>query len=77
MKIAVIVPIRNEEGNIARLLGAFASSPLDPSSVFLIEGNSIDLAQMDDQDPKKDRLLLNEVRIEGLIASLFFGLIEG
>lgn len=42
MKIAVIVPIRNEEGNIARLLGAFASSPLDPSSVFLIEGNSID-----------------------------------
>jgi len=42
MKIAVIVPIRNEEGNIARLLGAFASSSIDPSSIFLIEGNSTD-----------------------------------
>ncbi len=40
MKIAVIVPLRNEEGNIARLLGAFASLAIDPSRTFLQTGNA-------------------------------------
>ena len=36
----------------------------------ILEENQKDLVRMDDADPKKDRLLLNQSRIEGLIESL-------
>jgi glutamate-5-semialdehyde dehydrogenase len=36
----------------------------------IIEANKKDLDQMEDSDPKKDRLLLNEARINGLITSI-------
>ncbi|WP_373511635.1 glutamate-5-semialdehyde dehydrogenase [Persicitalea sp.] len=37
---------------------------------FILTENQKDLDRMDDSDPKKDRLLLNEKRIEGLAQSL-------
>ncbi|TDB63400.1 glutamate-5-semialdehyde dehydrogenase [Arundinibacter roseus] len=37
---------------------------------FILAENQKDLIRMDDSDPKKDRLLLNKVRIEGLAQSL-------
>lgn len=37
---------------------------------FILTENQKDLSRMDDSDPKKDRLLLNESRIEGLAQSL-------
>ncbi len=36
----------------------------------ILAGNQKDLDRMDDSDPKKDRLLLNEIRIKGLAQSL-------
>lgn len=40
--IAIIVPVRNEEGNIARLIESFAMSKINHSNIFIIEGNSSD-----------------------------------
>lgn len=51
------------------LIGRLASA-IAESSPLIIEENLQDLARMDDGDPKKDRLLLNEARIASLCDSL-------
>lgn len=51
------------------LLNDLASRILAQKALILTE-NRKDLAQMEDSDPKKDRLLLNESRIEALAQSL-------
>jgi glutamate-5-semialdehyde dehydrogenase len=51
------------------LLNALATRILKQKELILTE-NQKDLDQMDNADPKKDRLLLNETRIEGLAQSL-------
>ena len=43
---------------------------LHKNTPHILEENQKDLVRMDDADPKKDRLLLNQSRIEGLIESL-------
>lgn len=42
MRIAIVVPLRNEEGNIALLLNSLLQSRIHHSNVFIIEGNSSD-----------------------------------
>lgn len=51
------------------LLNNLADRILAGKEIILTE-NQKDLDRMDDADPKKDRLLLNETRIEGLAQSL-------
>lgn len=51
------------------LLKSLAAS-LEANTAVIIQENKKDLDQMPDTDPKKDRLLLNAERIQGLAASL-------
>ena len=53
----------------ADLLISLSGKVLASTAQIIIE-NEKDLALMDDGDPKKDRLLLNETRIKGLVQSL-------
>ena len=43
---------------------------IDKNTAFIISENKKDLDKMADEDPKKDRLLLNEDRIKGLAQSI-------
>lgn len=58
----------SRESKLAFLNGL--ADALVASSARIIEANKRDLDRMDDADPKKDRLLLNEARIQGLADSL-------
>jgi glycosyltransferase involved in cell wall biosynthesis len=42
MKISVIVPVRNEENSIARLLDALLSQSLPPDEIVITDGGSTD-----------------------------------
>ena len=41
-RIAIVVPVRNEEGNVSQLIKSFKLSGIDNSNIFIIEGNSSD-----------------------------------
>lgn len=42
MRVAIVVPLRNEERNVSRLLDSLSQGEIHESEVFLIEGNSLD-----------------------------------
>lgn len=62
--------ISNAEDTVRVKVLSDLATEIDLHRSEIIAENQKDVVRMDDNNPKKDRLILNEGRIEGLIASL-------